>query len=365
MRKVLFRFIYDDYWGWQPVENELLIGIGWLLAMWCVIAATAMAITWKMTKDKTQVRNASVIWIIIPLGIIAARWMKLPFTETGIPVFGYGFMMFVGFSTATLLAARRVTTLGLPSDIIWDMMMWLLIPGLIGARVIYLSQNWQNVMAGKQGLEQLTALVALWDGGIVFYGSIIGGVIGLFAYCRVRKLDPIAMCDVIAPSLFIGSGFGRIGCFLYGCCFGHACSLPWAVQFPRDSLTFERLVQRGTVSPEAMQTIPLHPTQLYSSAASFLLAGLLAWVFRHRRFDGQVIALAWILYPVNRYVLEVFRNDEPARLGTGQTFSQLMSLALVLSGVAAFFWFSRRGKITRVSSKQYAAPEKPLQPGRV
>lgn len=347
MRKVLLRFVYSDYWAWQSVENELLVGVGWLLLAWCLVGSIALMVTWRITRDAAQVRSSALVWGAIPAAVVAVRLLNLPIAENGIPVFGYGFMLFVGFTTATLLAARRVRTVGQSPDVIWDMMLWILVPGLIGARLVYLSQYWSQVMAGREGLQKLIALVALWDGGIVFYGCVAGGVLGLLAYCQFRRLDPIVLCDVIAPSLFIGEAFGRIGCFLYGCCYGHACTLPWSVQFPRDSLTFERLVERGVIPPDAAQTIPLHPTQLYSSAAAFLLAGILTWMFRRRTFDGQVLSTAWILYPINRYILEMFRNDEPGRLGTAQTFSQYVSLGLVMTGAAAIIWLHRRHVLTR------------------
>ena len=205
-------------------------------------------------------------------------------------------------------------------------------------------------ICGKIRGSVAVAPFALWDGGIVFYGCIIGGVIGLLVYCRRRKIDPLVLADVIAPSLFVGEGFGRIGCFLYGCCFGAECNLPWSVQFPPDSITFERLVQRGTIPADALSTVPLHPTQIYSSVAAFLLAGLLAWFYRRRPFDGAVLAMAWIIYPVNRYVLEIYRDDEPGRLGLALTFSQLMSIGLLVTGVAAMWWFSKRNKLTRAAN---------------
>jgi phosphatidylglycerol:prolipoprotein diacylglycerol transferase len=165
------------------------------------------------------------------------------------------------------------------------------------------------------------------------------------------------------PSLFIGLGFGRIGCFLYGCCFGAACTLPWAVEFPADSLTFEALQDRSEEmlaadKPElarllqadgvpitkyeiadqkrgaVLTTIPLHPTQIYSSVLAFSLGLFLAWYFGRRPFEGSVLALGWILYPVNRFVLEIIRDDEPGRLNTGLTFSQLMSIGLFVTGIA-------------------------------
>jgi phosphatidylglycerol:prolipoprotein diacylglycerol transferase len=348
MRKVLLRFVFDNIWQWQAVENELHIGTAWLMLLWVLMVGIAFAAMYLKSKRATESAMSAGFWLIVPVALAAVWLLKLPIVKTGIPVFGYGLMMFIGFSSATWLASRRVRAIGQPPETIWDMMMWALIPGLIGARIIYLLQYGDRVFAGKQGFDLLLASVALWDGGIVFYGGVIGGIVGVVIYCKRRSVSPLAMLDVIAPSMFVGEGFGRIGCFLYGCCYGKACDLPWSVRFPPDSLTFEKLAPEGRILQNPLSTISLHPTQLYSSFAAFALAGILAWYFRRRPFDGAVLALGWILYPINRYVLESLRDDEPPRLGTIFTFSQLVSIGLLISGIGAMYYFSKRGELTRV-----------------
>lgn len=346
MRKVLLRFVFDNLWQWQKVGNELHVGAAWLMLLWVAIVGVAFGLMYVTSKKTAESAMSAGFWLIVPATLAAVWFFKLPIVKSGIPVFGYGLMMFIGFSSATLLAAQRVRAIGQPPEVIWDMMMWTLIPGLIGARMIYLMQYWDQVVDRKQGIDLLLAPFALWDGGIVFYGSVIGGIVGVFIYCRRRRISPLAMLDVIGPSMFVGEGFGRIGCFLYGCCYGKACNLPWAVRFPPDSLTFEKLAPQGKILEDPLSTISLHPTQLYSSFAAFALAGLLAWYFRRRPFDGAVLALGWIIYPINRFILESLRDDEAPRLGTNFTFSQLISIGLLISGVGAMYYFSRRGKLT-------------------
>lgn len=343
MRKVLLRIIFDQLWLLQSEGNELWVGYGWAIVAWLVCAAVGLGVLWQLTRDRVQVQSSLLFWLSIPVSLVLVPMLRLPFAKSGIPVFGYGFMMFVGFSTGTLLAARRAESVGLKSDVVWDLMMWLLIPGLIGARIIYLSQNWQRVMGGKSGLAFFKSAVALWDGGIVFYGCIIGGVIGLLIYSKRIGVRPLQLADVIMPSLFVGLGFGRIGCFLYGCCYGGACDLPWAVQFPPDSMTFEALTIKAPdmLMPDGSATVPLHPTQIYSSILAFLLAGVLTWYFPRRTCEGTVFALGWMLYPVNRFILESIRDDEPDRM-FNMTFSQNMSVALFLMGVVLMIWLQMR-----------------------
>jgi phosphatidylglycerol---prolipoprotein diacylglyceryl transferase len=233
-------------------------------------------------------------------------------------------------------------------------MMWALIPGLIGARLNFLMFNWKTVFAGKSGTDLLLAVVSLWDGGIVFYGSVIGGIVGVVLYCRRRGIDPIRMFDVLAASLLLGEAFGRIGCFLYGCCYGRACELPWAVRFPPDSLTFEKLLLNGTIAENAEATIPLHPTQLYSSFMGFVLAGIVAWYFHRHSYRGAAMTLAWVLYPISRFVLETFRDDEPKRLGTPFTTAQLVSCVLLGTGILAMVWFHRQHRATAAARQRGA-----------
>lgn len=382
MRKVLLRIVFDQLWRADAVGNELLLGYGWVLAVWIAVAAISLGILWKLTRDAKQLTSSLLFWGVIPVGLILVPALGLPIVKSGIPVFGYGFMLFVGFSTATWLASRRAKAAGLNPDVIWDLMMWILVPGIIGARIVYLLQYGHIVFRQKQGMEIIKAAVALWDGGIVFYGCIIGGTVGLLLFCRRNQIRPLQLGDVLMPSLFIGLGFGRIGCFLYGCCFGAACSLPWAVQFPADSLTFEKLSQRSAAmlregKPEqaellmadgvpatarvieerlaadstgaGLTTMSLHPTQLYSSVLAFCLGGLLIWYFRRRPFEGSVLALGWTLYPINRFVLEIIRDDEPGRMNTGLTFSQLVSICLFASGIVLMFWLRKK------------APQKPVE----
>lgn len=346
MRKVLLRFMFDNLWQWQPVGNELHVGAAWLILLWLGIVGIVFGVLYHQTKKLGESAVAAGFWLIIPAGLVALWFLKLPIARSGIPVFGYGLMMFFGFSSATWLASQRVRKIGHPPELIWDMMMWVLIPGLIGARMNYLLQYYDRVFAGKQGAQLILAVFALWDGGIVFYGSVIGGTIGALAFCRKRSINPVPILDVLAPSLLVGEGFGRIGCFLYGCCFGRVCNLPWAVRFPPDSLTFEKMVERGTIAPDAVATIALHPTQLYSSFAAFVLAGILAWYFRRRPFDGAVLALAFILYPINRFLLETLRDDEPGLLGTDLSLAQWLSIPLLISGIAAMCYFSQHRKLT-------------------
>ncbi|MFN9222933.1 MAG: prolipoprotein diacylglyceryl transferase [Planctomyces sp.] len=347
MRTNLLRFMFDSAWRFDAAGNELYVGAGWLILVWTLAVCVLSAQLWRREGSVVEALLAAGFWLVVPAGFLGLLLLQpdIGIVRDGFPVFGYGFMMFVGFSTASWLAARRIRSIGVDPDIIWDMLMWALIPGLIGARAYFLLRHGNPAFSAATGLQKVIAAVALWDGGIVFYGSVIGGMAGIATFCRLRKLPLVPILDVLTPSLLVGEGFGRIGCFLYGCCYGRACSLPWAVQFPPDSLTFGQLVVKGQLDPLAQATIPLHPVQLYSSAAAFVLAGILAWYFRRRPYDGAVMSLAAILYPISRYGLESLRADV-APFSLGLKDAEIFSLLLVAVGIGGMYYFSRHRRLT-------------------
>lgn len=261
---------------------------------------------------------------------IAARFGPNP----GIPIFGYGLMMCLGFVSATLLAARRATKVGFPPETIWDLTFLFLISGVGGARLFYLIQHGDRVFAQCQSVgDYLKAAVNLPDGGLVLYGGLIAGAVVYWWFCRSRKLEAWKLGDLIVPSIFLGIAFGRLGCFLYGCCFGDRCELPWAVEFPVDSVPFKTQVQRGFLPDDAAASLPIHPTQLYSVIDGVLLCLLTLAYYPIRARDGSVVTLALLTYPVTRFFIERLRGDEMGQFGTSLTIAQWISLAMLAGGI--------------------------------
>jgi phosphatidylglycerol---prolipoprotein diacylglyceryl transferase len=121
--------------------------------------------------------------------------------------------------------------------------------------------------------------------------------------------------------------------------------LPWAVTFPQDSVPYTALVAKGFLSVDAAGSLPLHPTQLYSSVNALVLALLTGTYFKFRRRDGEVLALGLIVYPITRFVLEILRFDEPGRFGTSLTISQWISIGMLLIGLSLAFWIAKRGEL--------------------
>lgn len=265
-----------------------------------------------------------------------------------LPIYGYGFMMFLGFVTAGWTAIRRGGLVGIDKDAIWDVCLWVLVAGVGGARLFYIAEYHERVFADcKTRGDYLFALINLREGGLVLYGGIILALSAFILFCYRRKLSPLLMTDVIMPSFFIGLAFGRLGCFMNGCCYGDACSLPWAVSFPLGSVPDMALIGHGYLDYGDPSTLALQPTQLYSSFNALLLAGLTHFYFYRRHRDGAVLALALLTYPVTRFLIEFLRGDEPGQLHTSLTISQWVSLGMLAAGGLYAYWLSRRpAKVT-------------------
>ena len=258
--------------------------------------------------------------------------LTIPFYgHAEIPIYGFGMMLVLAFLTAPALACWRARREGLDPEVILDMAFWLFVSGLIGARAVYCFQYW-----GKT-IHNFWEALQYWNGGIVYYGSVIGGVIGFFAYRWFRPFPIRPYLDVVAPSIALGTFFGRLGCFLNGCCFGDVCRLPWAVSFPMKSPAWDHQTTLHLIDSQAPHSLPIHPTQLYSSLDALVLLLLLTAYYPVRRRDGEVMGLLMLAYPVTRILIEYLRDDEGVFFA-GMTISQNISLLLLLGGALYWAW---------------------------
>jgi prolipoprotein diacylglyceryltransferase len=175
--------------------------------------------------------------------------IKTAWTPDGIPLNGFGMMLFVAFLLCTWLASRRAARLGIAKQHIQDLVIWLFVGGLLGARITCLlgEQEWQGFY------HFIINLPRIWDGGIVLYGSILGGLAGYLGawWFTFRKLQvsTLRMADILAPALALGLCLGRLGCFLNGCCYGQVacpdCAVYPVVHFPLSAPPREGLVMAG------------------------------------------------------------------------------------------------------------------------
>ena len=177
-----------------------------------------------------------------------------------------------------------------------------------------------------------------WAGGLTYYGGFILAVLTVFFFCRRWKWSFLRFSDLISPMVALGLAFGRLGCFLAGCCFGKVTDVPWAIQFPKYSDAWrhhreiypDMLAEQTRTLGEAM-SLPVHPTQLYELFGSLAIFVFL-WLYRKKlKYTGQGLAYLLILYGILRFIIEIFRDDD--RGGWLLSTSQWISIPLIVLGI--------------------------------
>lgn len=231
-------------------------------------------------------------------------------------VYSYGFMLMIAFLLSILVAVREAKARAIAVESVYDLAFWLLVGGLIGARLSFVFYNWPLFVHNP--LEAL----AFWEGGLSFYGGLAGGLVAGLSFVYWKNLFLEDVLDIAGLSLPLGISIGRIGCFLNGCCYGKPTQLPWGVSFP--ALGFKA-----------------HPTQLYELLYAFLIF-LFVYFFRYRIGRGNVFFVFLLLYSFFRFLNEFLRVNPPFILGLSG--SQIVSILAFVFSALLLTYRLRRGK---------------------
>lgn len=285
-------------------------------------------------------------------------------------VHSYGLFIAFGLLLGIVLAVRRGRTVGIETGATLDLTFYAAVFGMLGARLLYVlthTSQYVRLCAGTgeprsygQWLSDCTAALRIWQGGLVFLGGAVLSAGATLLVARRKGLGLGLVADVLAPSVSVAHIFGRLGCFMVGCCFGK----PWSggVHFPPDSVAFSELSAKGTLLADASRTYGLHPTQLYEAAGELVVFLVLLGIWRRRKVPGTV-ALAYAFgYGLLRFLVEIFRGDEsrgflfqaripglarvlglPAGEPLLLSIAQATALVLMASGALGYHLLRRRG----------------------
>jgi phosphatidylglycerol:prolipoprotein diacylglycerol transferase len=290
------------------------------------------------------------------------------FTFFDIPFPSYFVLLLTGFLFATLAGALWAKRVGQDPDVIVDLGLAMLLAGVVGARLLHViadgyfmdyvhlctdpskvdwkitadectSAKYAGVWDAAKGVCHPTesdcfAWAKFWSGGLTYYGGFIGAA-GVGVWLLRRDRFPFwKAADMAGMVIPIGLGFGRMGCLLAGCCFGQPTQLPFAMSFPSHSPASESQFKLGLLQSPFEPSLPVHPTQVYESAASFLIAAfLILYLAGRKKYDGQVFVAFVALYAFARFVIEFWRDDDRGGL-LGLSTSQLIGVGLIAAAFA-------------------------------
>lgn len=242
---------------------------------------------------------------------------------------GYGFMIAIGVIFAYLVAEYRAKKIKLNAEPIFALTICCLIGGILSARILYYLTQIKEII-------QDPSLLFHFSDGFVIYGGIIGGILTGYLFCKIKKLNFLNYFDLVMPSIAFAQGFGRIGCFLAGCCYGRQTDSFIGIAF-----------HNSNIAPNG---IPLIPTQLISSGLDFLNFFALILFAKTKKAEGQVAGLYLIFYSIGRFILEFFRGDlERGSIGQLST-SQFISIFILFTGIAIFVICGRQNKSKNIFS---------------
>lgn len=252
----------------------------------------------------------------------------------GMPFYAYGMMLGLSFVLGCGLVRLLASRDGIDPSATRRILVAAVAGAVIGARVLF-------VVANPDMIDGVVSLFRVQAGGMVAHGGMLGGIIGAAVACRLSHMDFWRFSDYAAPTLALGLGLTRVGCFLNGCCFGRVTESWVGVSFPADSPALVHHLEQGLLSAGANVSLPVHPTQLYASLNGFLGLALLAWVYRQRRFSGQVLLTFLVWYGVTRFALEFMRDDPQRGTVLALSTSQFTSLIAIGIGLGLYWWRRR------------------------
>jgi phosphatidylglycerol:prolipoprotein diacylglycerol transferase len=250
-----------------------------------------------------------------------------------IPVYWYGIMIMLGVIAASLVAYREAKRRGDDPDHVWGLFPWVLIAGIVGARVGFVISQ-----LGDPRYQDIGMWFSIREGGLSIQGAVAGGVVAVLIYCRRYKISFFEWADIIVPGLALAQAIGRWGNYFNQEAFGERTDLPWGIQISPDR---QREVA-GITNPNPNDRF--HPTFAYEMIWDLLNFGLLMWLGRQKVFrlrQGDLLWIYLIVYSIGRFIIEGIRVDS-ATVGGVRT-PQIVALATIVIAWTALIYRNRPG----------------------
>ncbi|OGW13297.1 MAG: prolipoprotein diacylglyceryl transferase [Nitrospinae bacterium RIFCSPLOWO2_12_39_16] len=240
-----------------------------------------------------------------------------------ITIYTYGVLIATAFFLGLALAVRQARMEGEDLQKIMDLGFYILLSAVVGSRLLYIAVEFREYLSNP------LRIFKVWEGGLVFYGGFIMAMAVVIIYVKKNEMSLWKVGDILAPSVAIGQGVGRLGCFFAGCCYGRETDVPWAVIFKNPN----------TLAP---MDVHLHPTQLYDSANGFIIFAALLILRKFKKFDGQLFWTYTLLYAVGRFIVEIFRGDERGFVTASLSTSQFIAIPLFAVSIVMLIKLKRQ-----------------------
>ncbi|RUM60108.1 MAG: prolipoprotein diacylglyceryl transferase [Persephonella sp.] len=245
----------------------------------------------------------------------------------------YGIFVAIGIVSAYIIALYFAKKEKLNQYYVENLFIYSIIGGVVGARIAY-------VLEHREEFNSFIDILAIWNGGIDWFGAFIGGGVVLIFLLRKYKLPILKVGDIAGISVVLGHAFGRIGCTCAGCCYGKP--VPENSPFKDIAIVFPN--HPDTVAPPG---IPLYPTQPAEAIGNFLIFIILFTLYKNKKFDGEILAGYLILYGLERFLLEFWRGVTPPLPIINLTWNQIISLLMVSIGFVIIFYQLKIKEIRR------------------
>ncbi|MFO7945587.1 MAG: prolipoprotein diacylglyceryl transferase [Armatimonadota bacterium] len=304
MRSILFAV---GPWSWGAIVI-LWAGVFFFVILWQYL---------ENREEDRKLKPTDYAWTALVSGVAALVLLYLVNHFGPLTVKAYGVMLLLAFAAGTWWTVYSADDEDLQLSEVIDVALLALVGSIIGARVVYVALEHHQ-------FASFAGVFDVWSGGLSFHGGLAGALLAGWGYCRYKKHSFFRTIDQFAPGIALGYSFARIGCFLNGCCHGSPTDLPWAVTFPSS----------GACS---LPGVPLHPSQLYASAAAFIIFLVLVRLKPFLKQHGHLFLSFLMLYSVARFLVEYTRSGVTAEplYGTANiTVAQFASaIIFVIAGI--------------------------------
>jgi phosphatidylglycerol:prolipoprotein diacylglycerol transferase len=366
------RFVYKILVDFGSLRLDPL----WIVLVVCSLLLLALAQSYASAKQMKLNAAVMVSLAILLIGDAIVYYLFIAlfrdqypanYTFPHVSIYSYGFMLMIAFIAGTIFFVRegRKAKPPIETDTVLDLMVFIIIGSIIGARLIYVLTQWSDYSPEPKAILQIT------QGGLSIHGGILGAMVFGWIYMKVKGLDYWRIVDIAIPGVPLGMFLGRIGCFLNGCCYGIRCQddFPMRVKFP-DAATWTvrgmapDLASLYDAGQAAMGQYFRHPAQLYESIGALAIFYYLLSFRKHRLFNGHVFLMFVWLYSLLRFFVEFYRFGDPTT-GAGSSivlwkFITMAQLASLILGVVAFVLMQdlkRRAMLTQMFAEGKEPPK--------